>query len=69
MGKPGGENPGLAGAGAGEDQHRSLDGLDRPELHFIELGEIGARRRRARDLKRRTTAVEANSEKSFIHLV
>ena len=43
-----GQHAGLAGAGAGEHQHRAVERLDRLALLGIEPGEIGRARRRAR---------------------
>jgi hypothetical protein len=44
MGDAGGQNPGLAGAGAGQNQHRALDAFDRIGLLGIEAREIVRRR-------------------------
>ena len=41
VGEPGRQNAGLAGAGACEDQHRTLDRLDGAALRFVETVEIG----------------------------
>ncbi len=40
-----GEHAGLAGAGAGQHQHRTVESLDREPLFRIEPGQIGRRRR------------------------
>jgi len=40
VGEPGGQHPGLAGAGAGEHQHRAVDRLDGAALRVIEPSEI-----------------------------
>jgi hypothetical protein len=40
-----GEHAGLAGSGAGEHQHRTVQRLDREPLFRIKPGEIGRRRR------------------------
>jgi hypothetical protein len=42
MGDAGGQNPGLAGARAGQNQNRALDGFDRIGLLGIEAREIDA---------------------------
>ncbi len=39
-GEPGGQHAGLAGAGAGEHQHRPVDRLDGPALRVIEAAEV-----------------------------
>ena len=41
MGEPGGQRRGLAGAGAGEDQHRTFGGQHRLALRRVEAGEKG----------------------------
>ena len=41
VGEPGGQRRGLAGAGAGEDQHRPFGGQHRLALRRVEAGEIG----------------------------
>ncbi len=41
MGEAGGERRGLAGAGAGEDEHRPFGGQHRVALRRVEAGEIG----------------------------
>jgi hypothetical protein len=41
MGEPGGENPRLAGAGAGENEKRALCRFDRQPLFGVEALEIG----------------------------
>ena len=46
MGDAGGQNPGLAGAGAGQNQNRALDAFDRIGLLGIEAREIVGRRPR-----------------------
>ena len=46
VGKPGGQHPGLAGAGAGQHQNRPVDRLDRPALHLVQLGDGNDDRRR-----------------------
>ena len=43
VGDAGGQNPGLAGSGAGQHQHRAVQGLDRLALLGIEVVEIGRR--------------------------
>ena len=43
----------LAGAGAGEDQHRALDCLDRLALRLVEIGEIGRHGGTGRKRRRR----------------
>ena len=49
VGDAGGQHARLAGAGAGQHQHRAFDRLDRLALLGVEAGEIvGAGRRRAR---------------------
>ncbi len=40
VGEPGRQHAGLAGPGAGEDQHRAVDRLDGPALRIIEPGQI-----------------------------
>ena len=46
VGDPGGQRPGLAGAGAGEDQHRPVERLDGGALVGVEAVEVGRRSRR-----------------------
>ena len=41
VGDAGGQHAGLAGAGAGQHQHRAVQGLDRLALFGVEVGEIG----------------------------
>ena len=41
VGEPGRQHPGLAGAGAGEHQHRPVDRLDGAALRLVEAGEVG----------------------------
>ena len=41
MGEPGGQRRGLAGAGAGEHQHRPVERLDRRALRRVQVVEIG----------------------------
>jgi hypothetical protein len=48
-----GQRPGLAGAGAGEHEHRPVERLDRFALGGVERVEIGRRPRRARALGQR----------------
>ena len=45
MSQSGGQHPRLAGAGAGQDQHRTLYRLYRGLLFWVQLGDIGRRRR------------------------
>ncbi len=40
VGEPGGQHPGLAGAGAGQHQHRPFDRLDGAALSLVEIGEF-----------------------------
>ena len=40
VGEAGGQHAGLAGAGAGEDQQRAVDGLDRGALFGIQAGQV-----------------------------
>ena len=40
MGQGGGQHAGLAGAGAGQDQHGAIHGFDRFALFLVEAGEI-----------------------------
>ena len=40
MGEAGGQHAGLAGAGAGEDQHRPVERLDRGALLGVQLVEV-----------------------------
>src|SRR3546814_18250054 len=46
VGEPGGQHAGLAGAGAGQHQHRAVERLDRSTLAFVEGAEIGVGPRR-----------------------
>ncbi len=41
MSEPRGQHPGLAGAGAGQHQNRTIDRLDRAQLRFVEAREVG----------------------------
>ena len=48
-----GQHPGLAGAGAGQHQHRAVQRLDRLPLLGVEVGEIAMRRRARRHARAR----------------
>ena len=39
--EPGRQHPGLAGAGAGQHQHRTVDRLDGTPLRIVETDEVG----------------------------
>ena len=52
VGDAGGQRPGLAGAGAGEHQHRAVERLDRGALVGVERVEVGRRARGDRGARR-----------------
>ena len=59
----GGQRPGLAGAGAGQHQHRAVERLDRGALRRVQVVEIGGgpRRHRARRERLRSAASKASA--------